>query len=702
MKIQNQQMERQNTMPDKLKLSEKNFEGWESRIGLRILPETLKEDAGETIVTAVITSEKACEVVDWERWELVNEMLLMDGCVMPETKQIPLLDSHQRFQISNIKGSVRNLRIEGTDLVGDVHFDTEAKNEIRLVKDGHLTDLSAGYRISPDETVEIPPQKEVQVVLNGKIINIKNNDMKKRLLARTKWWIKEGSLVAIGADDTAKFRSELQDKNPPRIRAEDADFENRINEIVDKKIQKITINSKGVNQMPPKEGEELTIDQRAELEVNRQLEIKGVAELYGKQYKHGDAKLKEAVEAAIKGKHSVEQFKSHLLDNFDSTKAPATPGVDLSESEKREYSLSGAIVDMAEGNFGNTKRSGLVKEVSDFLMKDFSSFKKGTKSFLIPNEYFGAKSLFNNQTLNPMLGKSALGLKEFEYLIRAMDATTAGSGGINLVGDTFRPDLFIQKLRETLALGAAGVTILTGLKENFTIPRQLTDSTYALTTETVAGTESNLTFDQIQAAPNPGTGWVEFTKQLLIQSNPSIDALVRESLMAQAARGKDYYGLAGGTGITGLLNESGVYPVTLAGAPTWAEIVEFEKGIEDSNANIGDIKWLINPAVKAKAKTTPKISGSEYSGWLMETNGDMNGYPSIVSTILNRAPLDGDYMFLGVWAQMMLCLWGATEIQVNPFSKDTQGIIRIVLLDHFDWIVRQPASFAITDDVNFS
>jgi len=51
---------------------------------------------------------------------------------------------------------------------------------------------------------------------------------------------------------------------------------------------------------------------------------------------------------------------------------------------------------------------------------------------------------------------------------------------------------------------------------------------------------------------------------------------------------------------------------------------------------------------------------------------------------------------------MMLNLWGATEIQVNPYSKDTQGIVRIVLLDHFDWIVRQPAAFAIADDVTES
>ena len=114
--------------------------------------------------------------------------------------------------------------------------------------------------------------------------------------------------------------------------------------------------------------DELTVDQRAEIEVSRQMEIKEAAELYGKQYKLGEVKLKEATATAIKEKHSVDMFKSHLLDNFDSTKALATPGVDLSESEKREYSISAAIVDLADGKFGS-KSSGLVKEVSEHLEK---------------------------------------------------------------------------------------------------------------------------------------------------------------------------------------------------------------------------------------------------------------------------------------------------------------------------------------------
>ena len=187
-----------------------------------------------------------------------------------------------------------------------------------------------------------------------------------------------------------------------------------------------------------------------------------------------------------------------------------------------------------------------------------------------------------------------------------------------------------------------------------------------------------------------------------MQSNPSIEALVRDSLMAIATRGIDKYGIIGGGGITGLINETGVHPIITSGDPDWTNIVSFETAIETADANIGDIKWLMAPRVKGRAKTIPKISGSQFSGWLMETNGDMNGYPSIISTILNQSPMNGYYLMMGVFRQMWLCTWGATEIQVNPFIKMKEGIIQVVLFAYFDWLCRQPTAFAISDNVDES
>lgn len=661
-------------------LTDSNFNGWESR-DLKTNPSTFKEDKDGAIVEAILTTEKAAEVIDWEKWEMVREILLMDGAQIPETKQVPLLDSHSRFAISNIKGSVRNLRVEkGNDLelnriVGDVHFWSGSVDEISLVKEGHLTDLSVGYRISENEndTVEIKPGKSETIITeNGE--RTFTNDSEMRLLIRKKWWPKEGSLVAIGADDLAKFRSEQQPSLNSRIKADDPELQALIDKTVNEKINSITSTKNQKENIM----DELTLEQRVENEVNRQNAIKQIAETFGKNFKPGDTKLRETVDLAIKEKWESDKFKALILDNFDSTKSVDSPltQLDLEKSDLKDYSLLDGINAMLNGTFGKGK-SGLVKSVSDEIAGRLTKLgvAQHDNSFFVPNDYW-AKTMSQ----------------------KAMTTATPAAAGY-LVGTDFRGDMFIELLRSKLALGTAGVTMLTGLRENITIPKQLTDGTFEIVGEGSAASESGMTFDQVTGHPRIGSGYQEFTKLLLAQSNPSIENLVRESLLATAARGIDRYGLigSGGSEPTGIINVSGTNPVVVGGDPDWTDIVSFETKIETANAAVGDISWLMPPYIKGRCKTIPKLSGSQYSGWLMETNGEMNGYQSVISTIVPNY-----YLMLGVWKQMILASWGATEVQVNPFIKMKEGIVQVVLFAYFDWLTRQPTAFAISEDVTES
>ena len=97
----------------------------------------------------------------------MREVLLMDGAILPENKQVPLLDSHSRFQTASIKGSIRGLRTDGADLVGDVYFWSGAKEEESKVSEGHLTDLSAGYKTFEETTQVLRPGQKAEI--NGKV-----------------------------------------------------------------------------------------------------------------------------------------------------------------------------------------------------------------------------------------------------------------------------------------------------------------------------------------------------------------------------------------------------------------------------------------------------------------------------------------------------------------------------------------------------
>jgi hypothetical protein len=129
---------------------------------------------------------------------------------LPENRQLPLLDSHSRWNGSaSVKGSIRNISVEKDGRCeGDVFFSSTANDIATLAREGHLTDLSVGYKPYSEHTTWIEPGESRMCA--GKLY--KNEDSKKRLAVRTIWKPYEVSTTPIGADAKAKFRS-MYDNN---------------------------------------------------------------------------------------------------------------------------------------------------------------------------------------------------------------------------------------------------------------------------------------------------------------------------------------------------------------------------------------------------------------------------------------------------------------------------------------------------------
>lgn len=165
---------------------------------VRQAPQTINLD--DRSIEAVCATESKVRVFDPERYEAVDEVLMMSGCQMPESRQVPLLDNHQRYQgASSVLGSFRGMRIEGDMCVGRPTFSTvpEAENPWIKVREGHLTDFSVGYR--SDESTWIP--ENTTTVVNGR-------SFMGPCKVTKKWTPREVSVVPIGADQFAKARAE--------------------------------------------------------------------------------------------------------------------------------------------------------------------------------------------------------------------------------------------------------------------------------------------------------------------------------------------------------------------------------------------------------------------------------------------------------------------------------------------------------------
>ncbi len=142
-----------------------------------------------------------------------------------------------------------------------------------------------------------------------------------------------------------------------------------------------------------------------------------------------------------------------------------------------------------------------------------------------------------------------------------------------------------------------------------------------------------------------------------------------------------------------MVNTPGInQTVTFGGPATWADVVEFETGIADDNADIGSMLFLLSVAAVGKWKTILKDSVAG-AGYLLTDQWTANGYSAKRSKqVANNTAI------LGVWAQLLHGMWAGREIIVNPYSLDQSGQVRITQNEMCDFLVRQPLAFNVSTD----
>ena len=161
-------------------------------------------DKGTRSVEVVAATENPVQVYDYSRGEMVNEVLLMSGMILPENNQVPLLDSHSRYSTHSVIGSFRNMTVVGSELVGRAFFSSvEAAQDPHIkVAEGHITDFSVGFRIEKNGLIFIN---------DGETAHVDGRTWTGPLRLITSSRIKELSVCPIGVDDKAKARADSQE-----------------------------------------------------------------------------------------------------------------------------------------------------------------------------------------------------------------------------------------------------------------------------------------------------------------------------------------------------------------------------------------------------------------------------------------------------------------------------------------------------------
>ena len=271
-----------------------------------------------------------------------------------------------------------------------------------------------------------------------------------------------------------------------------------------------------------------------------------------------------------------------------------------------------------------------------------------------------------------------------------------------LIGTDHRADLFITPFREALLARRLGVRVLSGLRGNVAIPKYGTGLSVGWVAENQAVPESNLDMDSITLSPKHAGGVTELSRQLIQQSSPDVEQLVRDDFAYMLAKAIDSALIKGGGANEpkGVMSTAGIQTANLA-TLSWANVSAMIGKLEAVNANVASSAWLVAPAAAGALRTTLK-SASAGANYLLQ-DGRLGELPVYVT---NQVPTVGtapakNVAILGDWSQVMLGIWSEIDILVNPFAETPykKGNVLVRAMSTVDIGVRHPEAFVVASDL---
>jgi len=414
---------------------------------------------------------------------------------------------------------------------------------------------------------------------------------------------------------------------------------------------------------------------------------KNAKEIMSLARKHNKADLGE--DALSRG-IDIAEFRGELLDVIGNDKPLDTPVnvIEQSAKEKRTYSLGRMIQAQVTGDW---KNAGYEREMSEEIAK--------------------------------RTGKQSQGMYVPDFAWRSGVMTTAATGGISgeNVTDQFVPtiqrgDLFIEALRAKQVMSNLGVTYMGGLTNRIRIPKIATGASAGFVEEAANVTDQSPTDAGVTLQPRTLGAFATMSRLLMLESVPAIEQIVQDDLLRSIADKIEYHAIngSGSSGQpTGILNNSDVNNLDISAgtdvaALTWADITDLVKLVEEDNGvvNANTLGFLTNPKVKAKMANTVKVGSTDS---IMLLNDPWNAIYGYKAEFTNNVPSDLDpgdggsdasAMIFGDFSQLMVGLFGAPSIIVDPFTGSKSGDVTISVMQEVDVALRNAISFAKTDEIS--
>jgi len=283
-----------------------------------------------------------------------------------------------------------------------------------------------------------------------------------------------------------------------------------------------------------------------------------------------------------------------------------------------------------------------------------------------------------------------------------VQVSSSGPAGGYLVATEHRPDQYISALAAASVVRGLGARVLSGLVGNVEIPRETGAPVIGWVGENQALTPDDAEFGAISLSPKHAGALSEWSRNMLLQSSPDIEALLRQMLARDLALAIDSAAINGSGAPTqplGVLGTSGIQTVT-SPASIFAAVAD---AIAKADVqNVGANRALL---------TTPEVR--KIAALALDDQNRPIGvatvFHDVPTTFSNQVPktlgAGAEHgLIYGDWSELLIGIWSEIDILVNPFESTaySKGNVSIRAMATVDTAVRHVKAFVAIEDVTTS
>jgi hypothetical protein len=280
----------------------------------------------------------------------------------------------------------------------------------------------------------------------------------------------------------------------------------------------------------------------------------------------------------------------------------------------------------------------------------------------------------------------------------------AGGPGGSLIPLTLDAARYIDALRARTVVIQAGAQTINDLVGSLDIPKMKQTGQVAWFNEGDTISQSNEQFDRVSFRPKHCGSIISYSRNMLLQSTPSIEMIIRDDLSRLLALDMDRVAMTG--------SGEGAEPLGLARNPLVTKItptdfeylnnVELRRQICSKNVPLESLAFLGNSQVDAWS-----LSALDAMSRPLGRDLVFLGLPFYTSNIATAAAVTGppalpailNPLFIGAWSEMYITYWSQLDLLANALSDTafTTASVQVRALMTADVNVRHPEAFAWQD-----